>query len=139
MAEGISLIIVEQDIVQALKAVRHVYCLQEGRVALAGAHHPGDRDEVAVSSRGVTHLDGDRPVPGTQRAQPRFVAPVGVVVGQRDRTERRALRAPTAGLHEVARRRRAGARVVERRRAGVGPATYSLWSVQTACAVPSVP
>ena len=30
-------IIVEQDIVQALKAANHVYCLQEGRVALAGA------------------------------------------------------------------------------------------------------
>src|SRR5437667_5222331 len=37
MAEGISLVIVEQDIVQALHAVARVYCLQEGRVALAGA------------------------------------------------------------------------------------------------------
>ena len=36
VAEGLSLIIVEQDIAQALKAARHVYCLQEGRVALAG-------------------------------------------------------------------------------------------------------
>ena len=36
VAEGISLVIVEQDIVQALKVANHVYCLQEGRVALAG-------------------------------------------------------------------------------------------------------
>mgnify|MGYP003693897199 CR=1 FL=1 len=34
VAEGSSLIIVEQDIVQALKAAGRVYCLQEGRVAL---------------------------------------------------------------------------------------------------------
>ncbi len=37
VAEGSSLVIVEQDIVQALKAATRVYCLQEGRVALAGA------------------------------------------------------------------------------------------------------
>ena len=37
VAEGSSLIIVEQDIVQALQAANHVYCLQEGRVALTGA------------------------------------------------------------------------------------------------------
>src|SRR5438477_12573877 len=34
VAEGISLVIVEQDIVQALKTARHVYCLQEGRISL---------------------------------------------------------------------------------------------------------
>src|SRR5207249_5020904 len=37
LREGLSLIIVEQDIVQALSAANHVYCLQEGRVVLAGA------------------------------------------------------------------------------------------------------
>src|SRR5581483_930404 len=36
VGEGSSLVIVEQDIVQALKAARHVTCLQEGRVALQG-------------------------------------------------------------------------------------------------------
>ena len=36
VAEGTSVVIVEQDIVQALKAARHVFCLQEGRVALRG-------------------------------------------------------------------------------------------------------
>ena len=37
VAEGSSLVIVEQDIVQALKAASRVYCLQEGRVALTGS------------------------------------------------------------------------------------------------------
>jgi branched-chain amino acid transport system ATP-binding protein len=37
VAEGLSLVIVEQDIVQALRAADHVYCLQEGRVRLEGA------------------------------------------------------------------------------------------------------
>ena len=36
VAEGLSLIIVEQDIAQALRAASRVYCLQEGRVALNG-------------------------------------------------------------------------------------------------------
>src|SRR5947209_17594251 len=36
VAEGSSVIVVEQDIVQALKAAKRVCCLQEGRIALAG-------------------------------------------------------------------------------------------------------
>jgi branched-chain amino acid transport system ATP-binding protein len=36
VAEGSSLIIVEQDIVQALKVADRVYCFQEGRLALTG-------------------------------------------------------------------------------------------------------
>src|SRR5690606_29041683 len=36
VAAGISLIIVEQDVAQALKAADHVYCLQEGRIVLEG-------------------------------------------------------------------------------------------------------
>lgn len=36
-AEGTALVIVEQDIGQALDAVDHVYCLREGRVVLEGA------------------------------------------------------------------------------------------------------
>ena len=47
VAEGLSLIIVEQDIVQALKAASHVYCLQEGRVALEGA--PGSATRQAIT------------------------------------------------------------------------------------------
>src|SRR5439155_1057186 len=36
LAEGSSLVIVEQDIVQALRVANRIYCLQEGRVALTG-------------------------------------------------------------------------------------------------------
>ena len=39
-AEGTSVVLVEQDIVQAMKVADHVYCFQEGRVSLAG--HPRD-------------------------------------------------------------------------------------------------
>jgi branched-chain amino acid transport system ATP-binding protein len=51
--EGVSLVIVEQDIVQALKAARHVYCLQEGRIALAGAAHTLTREAIAAAYFGV--------------------------------------------------------------------------------------
>jgi branched-chain amino acid transport system ATP-binding protein len=46
--EGVSLVIVEQDIVQALAAAQYVYCLQEGRVALEGA--PGNLTREAISA-----------------------------------------------------------------------------------------
>ena len=48
LAEGASLIIVEQDIVQALKAANHVYCLQEGRIALAGAAATLTREAISA-------------------------------------------------------------------------------------------
>src|SRR5262249_51833579 len=53
LAEGLSLVIVEQDIVQALKAVQQVYCLQEGRVVLAGAASMLTRDAIAAAYFGV--------------------------------------------------------------------------------------
>ena len=51
--EGISLVIVEQDIVQALRAADHVYCLQEGRVALAGAAGALTREAISAAYFGV--------------------------------------------------------------------------------------
>jgi branched-chain amino acid transport system ATP-binding protein len=54
LAEGISLVIVEQDIVQALKAVQYVYCLQEGRLALEGAAGSLTRDAIAAAYFGMT-------------------------------------------------------------------------------------
>jgi len=39
-AEGTSVVLVEQDIVQAMKVADRVYCFQEGRLSLAG--HPRD-------------------------------------------------------------------------------------------------
>ncbi len=53
VGEGLSLIIVEQDIVQALKAASHVYCLQEGRVALDGAAGALTRERISAAYFGV--------------------------------------------------------------------------------------
>jgi branched-chain amino acid transport system ATP-binding protein len=51
--EGAAIIIVEQDIVQALAASNHVYCLQEGSVALAGAAGALSREAIAAAYFGV--------------------------------------------------------------------------------------
>ncbi|HZD88546.1 MAG TPA: ABC transporter ATP-binding protein [Pseudolabrys sp.] len=53
VAEGQSLIIVEQDIVQALKAASHVYCLQEGRIALEGQAGSLTREAISAAYFGV--------------------------------------------------------------------------------------
>jgi len=53
VGEGLSLIIVEQDIVQALKAASYVYCLQEGRVALQGAASALTREHISAAYFGV--------------------------------------------------------------------------------------
>ena len=53
VAEGLALVIVEQDIVQALKIARHVYCLQEGRVALQGAAKSLTREKISAAYFGV--------------------------------------------------------------------------------------
>jgi branched-chain amino acid transport system ATP-binding protein len=53
VAEGLSLVIVEQDIVQALKTARHVYCLQEGRVALEGEAGSLTREKISAAYFGV--------------------------------------------------------------------------------------
>ena len=51
--EGLSVVIVEQDIVQALRAADHVYCLQEGRVALDSAAEGLSRETIAAAYFGV--------------------------------------------------------------------------------------
>jgi branched-chain amino acid transport system ATP-binding protein len=51
--EGSAVVMVEQDIVQALAASNHVYCLQEGRVALAGAAGALTREAIAAAYFGV--------------------------------------------------------------------------------------
>jgi branched-chain amino acid transport system ATP-binding protein len=53
VAEGSALVIVEQDIVQALAAADRVYCLQEGRVALAGAAASLTRDAISAAYFGA--------------------------------------------------------------------------------------
>lgn len=52
-AAGITLIIVEQDVAQALKAADHVYCLQEGRVVLEGKSGEVTREAVSAAYFGV--------------------------------------------------------------------------------------
>ena len=52
-AEGIALIIVEQDIVQALKTASHVICLQEGRVSLEGEAKSMSREKISAAYFGV--------------------------------------------------------------------------------------
>ena len=51
--EGTSLVIVEQDVVQALKAARRVYCLQEGRVALEGDAATVTREDISAAYFGI--------------------------------------------------------------------------------------
>jgi branched-chain amino acid transport system ATP-binding protein len=53
LAEGTAIVLVEQDVVQALKAAQRVYCLQEGRVALAGAAKDLTREAIAAAYFGV--------------------------------------------------------------------------------------
>ena len=53
LAEGTSIVLVEQDIVQALKAAQRVYCLQEGRVALSGAAQSLTREQITAAYFGV--------------------------------------------------------------------------------------
>jgi branched-chain amino acid transport system ATP-binding protein len=53
VAEGLSLIIVEQDIAQALQAAAQVYCLQEGRIALQGRARELTREMISAAAFGV--------------------------------------------------------------------------------------
>jgi branched-chain amino acid transport system ATP-binding protein len=53
LASGAAVVIVEQDVVQALAAATRVYCLQEGRVALAGAAKDLTREAIAAAYFGV--------------------------------------------------------------------------------------
>ncbi len=53
LADGTALVIVEQDIAQALKAAAEVYCLQEGRVALQGPARDLTRQAIAAAYFGV--------------------------------------------------------------------------------------
>jgi branched-chain amino acid transport system ATP-binding protein len=53
VADGMSLIVVEQDIAQALKAAGQVYCLQEGRIALQGSARELTRESISAAYFGV--------------------------------------------------------------------------------------
>ena len=53
-AEGASVVIVEQNITQALAVSDRIYCLLEGRVTLSGAPGQLDRDQIARAYFGGT-------------------------------------------------------------------------------------
>jgi branched-chain amino acid transport system ATP-binding protein len=53
LGERVAVVLVEQDIVQALKVAERIYCLQEGRVALAGAAKDLTRETIAAAYFGV--------------------------------------------------------------------------------------
>jgi branched-chain amino acid transport system ATP-binding protein len=52
-ANGASVILVEQDIVQALQVADRVYCFQEGRLSLAGRPAELDRDRIHTAYFGA--------------------------------------------------------------------------------------
>jgi branched-chain amino acid transport system ATP-binding protein len=53
LGEGTAVVIVEQDVMQAVAVSSHLYCLQEGRVSLEGASGALDRDAIKAAYFGV--------------------------------------------------------------------------------------
>ncbi len=53
LGEGVSLVIVEQDIGQALSVAENVYCLQGGRVSLEGKASSLSRDDISSAYFGI--------------------------------------------------------------------------------------
>jgi branched-chain amino acid transport system ATP-binding protein len=52
-AEGMSVVIVEQDVAVAQRVSRRLYCLQEGRVSLEGASNAVTREQVSQAYFGL--------------------------------------------------------------------------------------
>jgi branched-chain amino acid transport system ATP-binding protein len=52
---GTSVIVVEQDIGQALKVADHVYCMMEGRITLSGPPETLSREAIHNAYFGVAH------------------------------------------------------------------------------------
>ena len=53
VGDGMTAMIVEQDISKALSVSSRVYCLQEGRVSLTGATNTISRDDITRAYFGV--------------------------------------------------------------------------------------
>lgn len=54
-AEGASMIVVEQDIAQAMAVADRVYCMMEGRVTLSGTPDSLSRDDIHNAYFGASH------------------------------------------------------------------------------------
>ena len=53
VAEGAAVVIVEQDVMQAVQATSYVYCLQEGRISLEGSSKDLSREQLRAAYFGV--------------------------------------------------------------------------------------
>ncbi|MCL4675856.1 MAG: ABC transporter ATP-binding protein, partial [Pararhodobacter sp.] len=53
VGEGLTAVIVEQDISKALSVSSRVYCLQEGRVSLTGRSNTVSRDDISRAYFGI--------------------------------------------------------------------------------------
>ncbi|CTQ55964.1 LIV-I protein F [Roseibium album] len=53
IGDGMSAIIVEQDIAKALSVARRVYCMQEGRISLEGRSNELSREQISAAYFGV--------------------------------------------------------------------------------------
>jgi branched-chain amino acid transport system ATP-binding protein len=53
IGQGMSAVIVEQDISKALSVSSRLYCLQEGRVSLAGASNSVSREDISRAYFGI--------------------------------------------------------------------------------------
>ena len=69
LASGTTLVVVEQDIGQALAAADHVSCLLEGRVSLAGRPADLDRNAITAAYFGLDS-DDDRGAPAGTQVEP---------------------------------------------------------------------
>ncbi len=54
IGQGVSVVIVEQDIGQAMRAASRIYCFQEGRVSLTGRPSDLTREQVSAAYFGMT-------------------------------------------------------------------------------------
>ena len=53
VAEGAAVVVVEQDVMQAVQATSYVYCLQEGRISLEGPSNALSREQLRAAYFGV--------------------------------------------------------------------------------------
>jgi branched-chain amino acid transport system ATP-binding protein len=53
VSEGSAVVIVEQDVMQAVRATSYVYCLHEGRISLEGASNALSREQLRAAYFGV--------------------------------------------------------------------------------------
>jgi branched-chain amino acid transport system ATP-binding protein len=53
VAEGAAVVIVEQDVMQAVQATSYVYCLQEGRISLEGPSNALSREQLRAAYFGA--------------------------------------------------------------------------------------